>query len=254
MKLSYVLANINSEPGLRSACSAIMYGATQRLLSTAAVVEGITRSITVLSEKFPDRAQRLRDSGRYQDAITRMDAAAKFAATVHGVVEARFPLEPEFMPAEFRMPTEADLKQAAEFADMTPEQVIASQIAESERQYQQQLLAKDLASAAFYAADADEDCEVKADTVMGALQRMREKMVKWSLTANTLASLGLLRDDIKRFEPLVEAEANQPTHTGFEQQEAENEALSAAQAEASAKRDAKRSEKPKRGKKEKAHA
>lgn len=246
MKLSQVMQSVNCEYGLRRVCSAIMFGATQRLLSAAATVEGITRSINVLSEKFPDRAQRLRDSSRYSDAIKRMDETAQYAATVHGVVETRFPSELEFTPAEFRMPDEATLKQAAEFAEVSIERLVNDQMVAAEKRYQQQLLAKDLASAAFYEAVADEDCDVQAATVMNALLRVREFMLTWNMSLNTVTTLGLIRDDIKRFEPYVEREAVQPAHTGFEEAEAQAERLAEAQAEASAKRDAKRVEKPKR--------
>lgn len=240
MKLSNVMSSINCEYGLRRACSAIMFGATQRLLSAAAAVEGITRSISVLSEKFPDRAQRLRESNRYADAVKRMDEAARYAATVHGIIETRFPQEPEFQPAEFRMPDEATLKQAAEFAEVSVERLIGDQIAAAERRYQQQLLAKDLASAAFYEAVADEDAEVPAATVVNALLRTREFMLTWNMSLNTITALGLLRDDIRRLEAIAEREAAQPTHTGCEREEAEQAELAKRQAEASAKRDAKR--------------
>lgn len=243
MKLSQVMSSISCDSALRRVCGTVMFAATQRLLGAAAAVEGITRSISFLAEKFPDRAQRLRESNRYTDALARLDDTAKHAATVHGVIEARFPQEPEFMPAEFRMPDEATLKQAAEFADVPVDKLISDQITAAERRYQQQLLAKDLASAAFYSASADEDAEVPAQTVMNALLRAREYMLSWNMSVNTITSLGLLRDDIKRMEPIVEREAAQPSHTGAEAQEAEAAALAERQAEASAKRDTKRSTK-----------
>lgn len=253
MKLTEVMSSIKAEYGLRRVCQALFFGAQQRLLSAAATVEGITRSINVLSEKFPDRAQRIRDSGRYRDALSRMDEAANYAATMHGVIETKLVIEPEFSPAEFSLPGEAQLKEAATFAGCSVEELIAAQITAAEKKFQQQSMAQQLASAAFYSAEAAEDCEVKAETVLRALETAMGFARTWNLSQNTLATMGLLRADIEWAEKQVAHAEAQPTHTGFEEQEAQYEALIAQNAEASAKRDAKRAS-GKKGSKKPQHA
>lgn len=254
MKLSTCMSNIKAEYGLRRVCQALFFGAQQRLLSAATTVEGITRSINVLSEKFPDRAQRIRDSGRYRDALDRMDEAANYAATMHGVIETKFVIEPEFSPAEFSLPGEAQLKEAAEFAGCSVEELIAAQITAAEKKFQQQSMAQQLASAAFYSAEAGEDCDVKAETVHRALETAMSFARTWNLSQNTLATMGLLRADIDWAEKQLALAEAQPSHTGFEEQEAQHEALKAQNAEASAARDAKRESGKKGSKGRKAQA
>lgn len=221
MKLTEVMSSIKAEYGLRRVCQALFFGAQQRLLSAAATVEGITRSINVLSEKFPDRAQRIRDSGRYRDALSRMDEAANHAATMHGVIETKLVIEPEFSPAEFSLPGEAQLKEAAAFAGCSVEELVAAQITAAEKKFQQQSMAQQLASAAFYSAEAAEDCEVKAETVLRALETAMGFARTWNLSQNTLATMGLLRADIEWAEKQVARAEVQPTHTGCEGLEAE---------------------------------
>lgn len=254
MKLSTCMSNINAEYGLRRVCQALFFGAQQRLLSAATTVEGITRSINVLSEKFPDRAQRIRDSGRYRDALARMDEAANYAATMHGVIETKFVIEPEFSPAEFQLEGRDQLEQAAAFARCSVDELVAAKIAAAEQKYQQQSMAQQLASAAFYSAEASEDCEVKAETVQRALVRAMNKAREWTSTQSTLATMGLLAADIDWIDAQVEHELSQPSHTGFEEQEAQHEALKAQNAEASAARDAKRESGKKGSKGRKAQA
>lgn len=241
MKLTEVMSSIKAEYGLRRVCQALFFGAQQRLLSAAATVEGITRSINVLSEKFPDRAQRIRDSGRYRDALSRMDEAANYAATMHGVIETKLVIEPEFSPAEFSLPGEAQLKEAAAFAGCSVEELIAAQITAAEKKFQQQSMAQQLASAAFYSAEAAEDCEVKAETVLRALETAMGFARTWNLSQNTLATMGLLRADIEWAEKQVAHAEVQPTHTGCEGLEAEAAAAEERRQVEAEKRNTKRS-------------
>lgn len=241
MKLTEVMSSIKAEYGLRRVCQALFFGAQQRLLSAAATVEGITRSINVLSEKFPDRAQRIRDSGRYRDALSRMDEAANYAATMHGVIETKLVIEPEFSPAEFSLPGEAQLKEAAAFAGCSVEELIAAQITAAEKKFQQQSMAQQLASAAFYSAEATEDCEVKAETVLRALETAMGFARTWNLSQNTLATMGLLRADIEWAEKQVAHAEVQPTHTGCEGLEAEAAAAEERRQVEAEKRSTKRS-------------
>lgn len=241
MKLTEVMSSIKAEYGLRRVCQALFFGAQQRLLSAAATVEGITRSINVLSEKFPDRAQRIRDSGRYRDALGRMDEAANYAATMHGVIETKLVIEPEFSPAEFSLPGEAQLKEAAAFAGCSVEELIAAQITAAEKKFQQQSMAQQLASAAFYSAEATEDCEVKAETVLRALETAMGFARTWNLSQNTLATMGLLRADIEWAEKQVAHAEVQPTHTGCEGLEAEAAAAEERRQVEAEKRSTKRS-------------
>lgn len=252
MKLTEVMSSIKADYGLRRVCQALFFGAQQRLLSAAATVEGITRSINVLSEKFPDRAQRIRDSGRYRDALSRMDEAANYAATMHGVIETKLVIEPEFSPAEFSLPGEAQLKEAATFAGCSVEELIAAQITAAEKKFQQQSMAQQLASAAFYSAEATEDCEVKAETVLRALETAMGFARTWNLSQNTLATMGLLRADIEWAEKQVAHAEVQPTHTGCEGLEAEAAAAEERRQAEAEKRRAKRS--AKRAKDKKQHA
>lgn len=240
MKLTEVMGSIKAEYGLRRVCQALFFGAQQRLLSAAATVEGITRSINVLSEKFPDRAQRIRDSGRYRDALGRMDEAANYAATMHGVIETKLVIEPEFSPAEFSLPGEAQLKEAATFAGCSVEELIVAQITAAEKKFQQQSMAQQLASAAFYSAEAAEDCEVKAETVLRALETAMGYARTWNLSQNTLATMGLLRADIEWAEKQVAHAEAQPTHTGCEALEAEAAAAEERRQAEAEKRSAKR--------------
>lgn len=250
MKLTEVMSSIKADYGLRRVCQALFFGAQQRLLSAAATVEGITRSINVLSEKFPDRAQRIRDSGRYRDALSRMDEAANYAATMHGVIETKLVIEPEFSPAEFSLPGEAQLKEAAAFAGCSVEELVAAQITAAEKKFQQQSMAQQLASAAFYSAEAAEDCEVKAETVLRALETAMGFARTWNLSQNTLATMGLLRADIEWAEKQVAHAEAQPTHTGCEALEAEAAAAEERRQVEAEKRDAKRSAKRTKGKKQ----
>jgi hypothetical protein len=240
MKLTEVMDSLKCEYGLRGACKAVFFGAQQQLLKAAATVEGITRSINVLSEKYPDRAQRIRDSGRYQEALARMDEAANHAATMHGIIESRFAMPPAFEPPEFKLAGEDQLKQMAEFADCSVEELIASKIAAAEKKFQQRSMAQQLASAAFYGAEAAEDCEVKASTILRSLKKSMLFAREWDNTDSTLATMGLLRADIDLLETLVEKEELQPTHTGCEALEAEAAAAEERRQAEAEKRDAKR--------------
>ena len=115
-------------------------------------------------------------------------------------------------------------------------------------------MAQQLASAAFYSAEASEDCDVKAETVHRALETAMSFARTWNLSQNTLATMGLLRADIDWAEKQLALAEAQPSHTGFEEQEAQHEALKAQNAEASAARDAKRESGKKGSKGRKAQA
>lgn len=212
MKLNNVFDHITSTQGQKAVASSLVWAAAQRVIAAAAAVEGIQSSIATLSKKFPERAEKLRASQRFADALKALDDSAEYAASIHGVVDKVITTEVDFTARPRAVNADAAaLDELASFSGISKEKLIEARQLAEDRAYARAKAGEDLAAASFWAAAGQiSDPEVKASLVAGALERRRDNILAtWSLSAPTIAVVKLMSEEFEYFSVLAEKEAAQ---------------------------------------------
>lgn len=205
MKLSQVLA-LNSEKGIRSAISALMFGAKQRLLSIAVQHERMTRTVHNLRQAgYADRASDVENGKAFKQAEERaLDAAETLsilvaAADSHGVV-----VDLDIEPTMRRLMDNKQLALAAEAAGVDEDTIKAHALKAAKTQFESEQQAALHAQALFYSASGGEDdLDVKAESVLSALMRERDRILTYSNILPYLGELTLLKKDIAVVEHII---------------------------------------------------
>ncbi len=208
MKLETALNSISSQVGRRAVARNTLFGAIASLRAQVSRFEGMTKSVTVLRAKgFHHRAESIVHSNKYKELDTKVDAAANRAQGIFAIISASFDISPEFEPGTPRHLSQEQLAQIAEFSGMSVDKVVELRTKADTKRYASELEAMSMTEAMFWAAsDPDEDPEVKAETVLKALQQTMNFIMTWSNP--DFAELGILRVDIQIMETIVEREAN----------------------------------------------
>lgn len=205
MKLSQVTA-LNSERGIKSAISALIFGAKQRLLQAAVTHERMTRTVHNLRQAgYADRASDVENGKAFVQAEKRALEAAETmsilvaAADSHGVV-----IDVEIEPTMRRLMDEKQLKLAAEFSGLDEDTIKSAALKSAKTQFEQEQQASLHAQALFYSACGEEvDLDVKAESILSALMRERDRILTYSNVLPYLGELGLLKKDIEVVEWII---------------------------------------------------
>jgi hypothetical protein len=206
MKLSQVLA-LNSERGIRSALSALTFGAKQRLLSISVQHERMTRTISNLNAAgYADRAADVENGKAFKQVDARaLEAADQLsllvaAADSHGVV-----IDLDIEPTMRRLMDAKQLSLAAQFSGLTEDTIKAAALSSAKTQFEQEQQASLHAQTLFYTACSqdDVDLDVKAESILSALMRERDRILTYSNIMPYLGELGLLKKDIDTVEWII---------------------------------------------------
>ena len=205
MKLSQLTA-LNSERGIRSALSALLFGAKQKLLSVSVQHERMTRTVHNLTQAgYADRASDVTNGKAFKSVEARALEAADTlsiivaAADSHGIV-----IDLEIEPTMRRLMDAKQLALAAEFSGVKAEDIEAAALKSAKTQFEQEQQAALHAQTLFYTASGEEvDLDVKAESVLSALLRERDRILTYSNILPYLGELGLLKKDIETVEWII---------------------------------------------------
>lgn len=215
MKLSQVLA-LNSERGIRSALSALMFGAKQRLLSASVTHSRIANTIHQLRQAgYNDRASDVENGKAHKLAEGRaIEAAEQLSKLVAAGDCLGIVIDIEIEPTMRRLMDAKQLRLAAEFSGVDAETIQKAALTSAQSQFEAEQQASLHAKTLFYSASgSDTDMEVKAESVLAALVRERARILTYSNVMLYLGELGLLKQDIETVEALAHNEADH-VHSG----------------------------------------
>ena len=205
MKLSQ-LTSLNSERGIKSALSALIFGAKQRLLSVAVQHESMTRTIHNLRQAgYADRASDVENGKRFKQVEERaLSAAEQLSILVAKCDELGVIVDVEIEPTMRRLMDEKQMKMAAEFSGIDADTIKSQALKAAKTQFEQEQQASMHAQALFYSACGDEtDLDIKAESVLSALMRERDRILTYSNILPYLGELGLLKKDIELVEYII---------------------------------------------------
>jgi hypothetical protein len=206
MKFKTMMESIHSEQGRKAVARSAFFGARSALLAATAQLEGLSRTITLLQDKYPERARNIRESTRFTDADVKAQAAANRAAGIHAIAEAFGKVDVDFTPTMSMPPTKDEAEQIADAAGLDVQFVLTKRAEAANRRFHAEMEASTMAEAFFYGAmEPDEDPDVRAEIALNALTRQRGFMLEWSNV--DYAELVLLKHDIALMEVQGELEA-----------------------------------------------
>lgn len=207
MKFESAMNTISSQVGRKAVARNSLFGAIASLRAQVSRLEGMTKSITVLTDKgFHHRADAIRNSDRYVSLDKAVETAARRAQGIFVIASQSFDIKPEFEPGVPKHLSQEQLAQIAEFSGMPVAKVIELRNNADSKRYASELEAMSMTEAMFWSADEDPDPEVKAETVLKALHQTMNFIMTWSNP--DFAELGILRADIQIMETIVDRENN----------------------------------------------
>jgi hypothetical protein len=205
MKLSQVLA-LNSDRGIRSVISALTFGAKQRLLSVTVQYERMTRTIHSLNQAgFADRASDVAEGKAFKASEQRTMEAANTLSILIAAADSRgIVVDLDIEPTMRRLMDQKQMALAAESSGLTVEEITKAAVTSAKMQFEQEQQAAMLAQSLFYTACGEEtDLDVKAESVLSALQRERGRIITFSNILPYLGDLALLKKDIEVVEWII---------------------------------------------------
>lgn len=205
MKFESALHSVHSQAGRKAIARNSLFGAISSLRMLVSAMEGMTKSINVLTERgYQMRADAIRNSPRFLTLEEKIQQAASRAQGIYAVASASFDLTPEFEPGVPKHLSKEQLTQIADFAGMSVEKVTELRHKADTKRYAAECEAQSMTEAFFWAAEADEDPEVKAESVLKALNQTVQFIATWS--SPDFAELGILKHDIEIMETLAARE------------------------------------------------
>ena len=206
MKLETALNSISSLAGRKAVARNTLFGAISALRNAVSRFEGMTKSVTVLREKgFHHRAESIVHGTQYTTLDAKVEELASRAQGIFCMASASFDIKPEFEPGVPRHLSQEQLAQIAEFSGMSVDKVIQLRTNADNKRYASELEAMSMTEAMFWSAEPQEDPDVKAETVLKALQQTMNFIMTWSNP--DFAELGILRVDIEIMETIAAREA-----------------------------------------------
>jgi hypothetical protein len=207
MKFENAMNTISSQVGRKAVARNALFGAIGALRSKVSQLEGMTKSIVVLTDKgFHHRANAIRHSDRYSQLDAQVEAAAARAQGIFAQASASFDIKPEFEPGVPKHLSQEQLAQLADFSGMSVDKVAELRNKADNKRYASELESMSMTEAMFWSANPEDDPIVKAETVLKALQQSQMFIMTWSNP--DFAELGILRHDIEIMETIAARESN----------------------------------------------
>lgn len=213
MKFETALHTVHSQAGRRAIARNALFGAISSLRALVSAMEGMTKSITVLTERgYHMRADAIRNSTRFLTLEEKIQAAGSRAMGIYAIASASFDIQPEFEPGVPKHLSSEQLSQIADFSGLTVEKVTQLRNAAADKKYKSEVEAMSMTEAMFWAAEADEDPDVKAESVLKALNQTVQFIAVWSNP--DFAELGILKHDIEIMETIAAREMDKEDAEG----------------------------------------
>lgn len=213
MKFETALHTVHSLAGRKAIARNALFGAISSLRAIVTQFEGMTKSINMLTEKgYQMRADAIRNSTRYVALEKQIEERASRAQGIYAMASASFDLTPEFEPGVPKHLSSEQLAQIAEFSGMSVKQVVELRNKADTKKYNSEMEAASMTEAFFWAAEAQEDPDVKAEAVLRALNQTVSFIAVWSNP--DFAELGILKHDIQIIETIVAREMDKEDSEG----------------------------------------
>jgi hypothetical protein len=200
------LTQLTSDRSVRAALRSLFYGARSQLITACANIKTMRMTVERLRrDGYQARADALLDTPRYTTLQEAVDKAAIRCASIDALAHSIGAIiETDFNPVMQSGKTKEQLAAAAEATGIDE-----AKLAEIEAKGIKQRFARDAdaqtdAEVAFYSTQADDGIEVKAETVLRAFERERNRMLEWSNL--DLGELTLMRHDIAVLERIADFE------------------------------------------------
>lgn len=209
MNLSNVL-ELNSERGIRSALSALMFGEKSRLLNGAVQHQRMTETVSALRKAgYMDRAADIEAGKAYLAAEHRAYDAASRLCTLDAAAQSHgLSIDIEIKAEMRRVMDQKQIALAAEFSGVSSDEILVAANNAARAQFEREEHAQLTAQTLFYTAQGEDDISVPTQTVLNALIRERGRVLTFSNVLPFLGDLGLLKKDIEDVENMLERESN----------------------------------------------
>jgi hypothetical protein len=213
MHFSDALSLVHSQQGRKTIARNALFGAIGSLRALVTQMEGMTKAITVLESKgYTLRAENIRNSTRYIALEKNVQERASRAQGIYAIASASFDLMPEFEPGVPKHLSQEQLAQIAEFSGMSLEKVIELRNNAADKKYRSEMEAMSMTEAMFWSAEADEEPDVKAESVLRALTQTINFIATWS--SPDFAELGVLKHDVQIIETIAAKEMDLEERAG----------------------------------------
>lgn len=217
------LSILSSDRSVRSALRSLFFGARSSLLSACAKIKNMNATIERLrKDGYQDRADAILETPRYKTLQSAVDQAAIRCASIDAyAISIGVMLDIDFTPVIRGGKTKEQLKAVADATGIDEAKLTEIELRGIKASYARELDAQTDAEAAFYSSEADETLEIKAETVLRAFERERNRMLEW--TNLDLSELALMRHDIEVLTRLVDFEERdvEPTQGSIDNEFAE---------------------------------
>lgn len=218
------LSILSSERGIRSALRSLFYGARSSLLQACANIKNMNATVERLRrDGYQDRANAIMETPRYTTLKAGVDNAAIRCASIDAYANTLgIMLETDFNPVMQGGKTKEQLAAVSEATGIEVAKLEEIERRGIKSRYDRDADAQTDAEVAFYSSEADDELEIKAETVLRAFERERNRMLEW--TNLDLGELTLMRHDIAVLERLVDFEERdvEPTEGSIDNEVAES--------------------------------
>lgn len=217
------LSILSSDRGVRSALRSLFFGARSSLLSACANIKNMNATVARLrKDKFNDRADAILETPRYKTLQSAVDQAAIRCASIDAYANSLgVMIDADFNPVMRGGKTQEQLTAVAQATGIDEAKLIEIESRGIKASYARELDAQTDAEVAFYSSEADDTLEIKAEVVLRAFERERNRMLEW---ANLdLGELTLMRHDIEVLTRMADFEERdvEPTEGSIDNEVAE---------------------------------
>lgn len=209
MKLEQVLT-LNSERGIRSILSALIFGEKNRLLGAAVQHQRMTETVNALrTAGFDDRAHDIENGKAYRAAEERAVTSANRLQKLNVAGASRgLNIDVDVSPELRRVMDLQQIKLASEFSGVSEEEILDAATKAAQAQFKREEHASLTAKTLFYTANPDDtDIDVNTTTALAALNRERGRILTFSNILPYLGDVALLKTDIDTVEHIAMVEA-----------------------------------------------
>ena len=217
------LSILSSERGIRAALRSLFFGSRSQLLQSCANIKTMNATIERLRrDGYQDRANAILETPRYSTLKNAVDLAAVRCASIDAYANTLgIMIETDFNPVMSGGKTKEQMAAVAEATGIDEARLAEIERRGIKQRYDREADAQTDAEVAFYSSEADDEIEIKADTVLRAFERERNRMLEW--TNLDLGELTLMRHDLEVLARLVDYEDRdvEPTEGSIDNEVAE---------------------------------
>lgn len=201
----FAMSMLASQRVKNAVASAAFFGAAGALRGACARLESFTRTCRNIEDKYPERAEKMRNSQVMRDLDAKAEHAAARAAAVHAIAEEYgVMIRLEFEPPMPKAKTNAELEQLAQLTKMDKTAIAEHVDKANNKRYAEELEASDIAASLFWTAVADNDAPLKFESVQKAIDRTRLNLLTWStIDFAEMATIAIDEEQLNEWEHVM---------------------------------------------------